>query len=172
MTDKSAFSADEWQVLRDAPQLISLAIATAGASGLVGTIKEAFSSSAALVAAMKSENPLLRAISSREEISASQQSLRDLAKELKGGSDFKQTQERIAARALDTLRSALDILERKGSAGDYDAYATFVKSLGKRVAEAAKEGSFLGFGGERVSEGERQMLAKLDRTLSPSARVE
>ena len=46
-----------------------------------------------------------------------------------------------------------------------------VKSLGKRVAEAAKEGSFLGFGGERVSEGERQMLAKLDRALAPSGRA-
>jgi hypothetical protein len=170
MTDKSRFTAEEWKVLRDTPHLISLAIATAGASGLVGTMKEAFSSSASLVEAMKSENPLLRAISSREEVSAAQQTLREVAKQLKG-SDFKQTQEKIAQLSLDQLRSALDILQRKGSPGDYEVYAAFVKALGKRVAEAAKEGSFLGFGGERVSEGERQMLAKLDTTLGSSARV-
>ena len=170
MTDKSAFTADEWKALREAPQLISLAIATSGASGLIGTLKEAFSSSATLVEAMKSENPLLRAVSSREEIAEAQQSLRDLAKEVKG-SDFKQMQERIATRALDTLRAALDALQRKGSPGDYDAYSGFVKSLGRRVAEAAKEGGFLGFGGERVSEGERQMLAKLDSALGPPARA-
>ena len=46
-----------------------------------------------------------------------------------------------------------------------------MKALARRVAEAAKEGSFLGFGGERVSEGERQMLAKLDGALGRSARA-
>src|SRR5262245_58275522 len=122
MSDKSAFSADEWKVLRDAPHLVALGVASAGASGIFGTIKEAFSSSATLVGAMKSESPLLRAIGSKEEISAAQQSLRDLAKEFKG-TDFKQAQERIATRALDTLRSALDVLERKGGPGDYEAYA-------------------------------------------------
>jgi hypothetical protein len=165
MADKTAFQPDEWKALRDAPQLISLAVATAGASGLMGTLKEAFSSSASLVEGMKSENALLRTISSRQEISEAQQSLRELATELKG-SDFKQSQERIATRAIDTLRTALDVLQRKGSPGDYEAYSSFVKSLAKRVAEAAKEGGFLGFGGERVSEGERQMLSKLDQTLT------
>ena len=170
MADKSTFTAEEWGALREAPQLVSLAIATAGASGLFGTMKEAFSSSASLIEAMKSDNALLRAICSREEIAEAQQALRDVAKESRG-SDFELTKERISTRALDRLRGALDVLQRKGSPGDYDAYANFVKSLGKRVAEAAKEGSFLGFGGERVSEGERQMLAKLDRALAPSGRA-
>lgn len=170
MTEKSAFTADEWKALREAPQLISLAVATAGASGLFGTMKEAFSSSAALIEAMKSENPVLRAISSREEISEAQQSLRELASQVKSA-DFQQTKERIASRSLETLRSALDALQRKGTSADYDAYASFTKALAKRVAEAAKEGSFLGFGGERVSEGERAMLDQLDRTLSSTPRT-
>lgn len=171
MADKSAFTPDEWKALRDAPQLVSLAVATAGASGLIGTLKEAFTSSASLIEAMKSDNPILRAISSRDELKESQQSLRDVAQEVKDSKpDFAQTKERIATRALDTLRQALDALQRKAP-GDYDAYAGFVKSLAKRVAEAAKEGSFLGIGGERVSEGERQMLAQLDRALAPATRL-
>jgi hypothetical protein len=171
MADKSAFAPEEWNALREAPQLVSLAVATAGASGLVGTLKEAFSSSASLIEAMRSDNPLLRALASREEIAEGQQALRDLAKQVKAsGADFAQTKEQISARALERLRSALDALQRK-SPGDYDAYAAFVKALGKRVAEAAKEGSFLGIGGERVSEGERQMLAKLDSALGPGTRA-
>jgi hypothetical protein len=63
-----------WLDIRgNAPQLISLAVATAGASGLIGTMKEAFSSSASLVEAMKSENPVLRSITAREEIDEAQQ---------------------------------------------------------------------------------------------------
>ena len=169
MTDKSAFTVDEWKALRESPQLIALAVATAGASGLLGTMKEAFTSSASLVEAMKSENPILRSISAREEISEAQQALRELAGEARSA-DFAQTRERIATHALDTLRAALDALQRKGTAGDYEAYASYAKALAKRVAEAAKEGGFLGFGGERVSEGERQMLAKLDRALTPAPR--
>jgi hypothetical protein len=172
MADKSAFAPEEWSALREAPQLVSLAVATAGASGLVGTLKEAFSSSASLIEAMRSDNPLLRTLASREEIAEGQQALRELAKEVKAsGADFARTKEQISARALETLRRALDALQRKGSPGDYDAYAAFVKALGKRVSEAAKEGSFLGLGGERVSEGERQMLAKLDSALGPGTRA-
>jgi hypothetical protein len=165
MAEKSAFAPEEWTALRDAPQLISVAVATAGSSGLIGTLREAFSSSKTLVEAMKNENALLRTINSQPEIKDAQQSLRDIGSELEG-SDFAQAQQRIATRAVETLRSALDALQRKGSPGDYEAYAAFVKALARRVAEAAKEGSFLGFGGERVSEGERQMLAKLDQTLA------
>ncbi len=168
MADKSTFATEEWQALRDAPQLISLAIATAGASGVFGTLKEAFSSSLSLVEGMKNENPLLRTINSRQEIGDAQQSLRDIGSELKG-SDLEQAKQRIATRAVETLHSALDALQRKGSPGDSEAYTAFVKALAKRVAESAKEGSFLGFGGERVSEGERQMLAKLDQTIGSVA---
>jgi hypothetical protein len=113
---------------------------------------------------------LLRSICSREEISAAQQALRATLGELKG-SDFAAIRDRVGTLAVDTLRKALDLLQRKGGPGDEQTYAAFVKGLGQRVAQAAKEGSFLGFGGERVSEGERQMLAKLDATLGPTARA-
>ena len=165
MAEKSSFTTEEWKALRDAPQLISLAVASSGASGLIGTFKEMFSSGASIVAAMKSENPLLRTIGSQPELTEAQRSLRDTAAELKG-SDFAQLRDRVAARALDSLRAALDALQRKGSPEDYEAYVGFVKALARRVAEAAKEGGFLGFGGERVSEGERELLARLDGALA------
>ena len=44
MADKSSFTTEEWKALRDGPQLVSLAVASSGASGLIGTMKEMFSS--------------------------------------------------------------------------------------------------------------------------------
>jgi hypothetical protein len=46
------------KALREVPQPVSFAIATAGAIGLLGTAKEAFSPTAGLVGATKIDNPL------------------------------------------------------------------------------------------------------------------
>ena len=45
-------------------------------------------------------------------------------------------------------------------------WRSYLKGVGERVAHAAKEGSFFGIGGERVSEGERAMLQRLDDALA------
>ena len=166
MASKTDFTSEEWSTLRDAPQVVALAVAVSGASGMVGTLKEAFSSSASLVEAMKSEAPLLRALSAKEELQAAQQDLRASVGELKSAGDFAAVRDRIAALALERAREAQQILARKGDPGEAQAYAEYLKSLAKRVAEAAKEGGFLGFGGERVSAGERDLLAKLDGALA------
>ena len=170
MADKTSFTPEEWKDIRDVPQLVSLAVASAGASGLVGTMKEAFSSSASLVEAMKSDNPLLRAICSREELSAAQKALRESLGQFQG-SDFGAAREKVASLALDKVRSALDVIRKKGGPGDAEAFTRFVDSLGRRVAEAAKEGGFLGFGGERVSAAESEILAKLGAALGPTTRT-
>ena len=166
MADKARFTPEEWSTLRDAPHLLSMAVASAGASGVLGTLKEAFSSSASLVEAMKSDAPLLRSISAKEELQAAQQGLRTSVGELKSAGDFAAVRDRLAALALERTADAQRILASKGDPGDAQAYADWLKALAKRVAEAAKEGGFLGFGGERVSAGERDLLAKLDGALA------
>jgi hypothetical protein len=167
MTDKSVFTPEEWSALRDTPHLAALAVATAGASGVIGSLQEAFSSSAGLVQAMKSEHPLIGALCTREEISAAQQSLRETLAALRG-SGAQAAREKIETLALEKVRTGMEALSRKGAPGDAQAYADFVKGFSRRVAEAAKEGGFLGFGGERVSAGERQVLASLDAALRPT----
>jgi hypothetical protein len=161
MAGKTDFTAEEWNTLRDAPQVVALAVAVSGASGIVGTLKEAFSSSVALVEGMKSDSPLIRALCTREEISAGQQELRA---SLPQGAGLDAAKQKLSALAVEKARAAMEILRRKDSA-DAEAYRGFVKGVGERVAQSAKEGGVLGFGGERVSEGERQMLASLDGAL-------
>ena len=67
--------------------------------------------------------------------------------------------------AADKASKAVAILKSKGAAGDLDAFRSFLVDLADRTAKAAKEGSFLGFGGERVSEGERNVIARLTQAL-------
>ncbi len=155
------YATDEWTVLRDAPHAVGLAVALAGASGFTGTMKEAWSSASAILEGMKSDNEILRRLATKEEAKAAQSALREAVRE----GDFKTVAERVQELAIERASAAMALLVDKGRPGDVEAYRTFLQGIGERVASAAKEGSFLGIGGERVSEGERAMLARLDEAI-------
>ena len=89
---------------------------------------------------------------------ASIESIKSLTK---ASGDFAGIQAALRKEATDKARSALDLLRQKGSPEDIAAYGDFLLKLGDKVANAAKEGAFMGFGGERVSEHERILLAEL-----------
>lgn len=163
MADKSSFTTEEWSVIRDATVFSSLAVTLAGASGIVGTIKESFAAASALVEGMRSDNELVRSICSKDEIKGAQEALREKAAEFKGD-DLKAIQAKISTLAVDTVAKAVGIVSAKSPA-DAAAYRDFLRNVGRKVAEAAKEGAFLQIGGERVSEEEKQMLARLEGAL-------
>jgi hypothetical protein len=160
MAVKTDFTAEEWNLLRETPQLVALAVAMAGASGITGTIAESLSASQALVEAARGANPLVQSLGSRDEILGAQEGVRAL---LQG--DLAGLQTRLPSLALDRARSAVQLLKTKGTGDDLAAYRGFLKAVASRVAQAAKEGSFLGFGGERVSDREEQFLASLDQAI-------
>ena len=162
MATKTDFSATEWETLRDAPHAVVLAVAAAGASGLFGSIKEAIAPTGTLVEALHGENELLRQICEKEEIKAAIESLKAMAK---SSGDFKSIQAAFRKAAIEKSRAGLDLLKRKGTPEDVAAFKDFLLKLGEKVANAAKEGAFLGFGGERVSEDERAILAELAQAL-------
>jgi hypothetical protein len=162
MATKTDFSATEWETLRDAPHAVVLAVAAAGASGLFGSIKEAMAPAGTLVEALQGENQLLRQICDKEEIKASIESLKDMAK---SSNDFKIIQAIYRRAAIDKSQAGLDLLKRKGTPEDVSAFRSFLLKLGEKVANAAKEGAFLGFGGVRVSEEERVILDELAQAL-------
>ncbi|EIC31269.1 MULTISPECIES: hypothetical protein [Methylomicrobium] len=158
MATKSDFSSAEWEVLRDAPHLVILAVTVAGASGFFGSIAEALAPSGIINEALQGSNPLLREVCGREEIKSSIESIKELAR---ASGDFANIQAVLRQEAVDKSRTAIGILRKKGSPEDVSVYRDFLIHLGDKVANAAKEGGFLGFGGERVSEHERTLLAEL-----------
>jgi hypothetical protein len=162
MANKSDFTPQEWETLRDAPHLVMLSVATAGSSGPFGSIKEAFAPARAIVDAAKGQNDLLRAICDRAEIKAAQQSLRS---SIKTGGDAAALREKLQYAAADKAAEANAILKTKGSPEDLDAYRSLLVNIADRTAKAAKEGGFLGFGGEWVSEGERSVISRISKAL-------
>jgi hypothetical protein len=161
MATKADFSMAEWQTLRDTPHLVVIAVAAAGGSGLFGSLKEALAPAGGIIEALKGGNALLREVCAKDEVKAAIDSLKDQAK----AEDLQSIQAVFRQRAIESSRAAVDLLQSKGLREDAAAYAEFIKNLGDRVANAAKEGSFLGFGGERVSEPERILLAELAEAL-------
>jgi hypothetical protein len=70
----------------------------------------------------------------------------------------------IKGKALDGLRQVATLLAAKAPA-DAAAFKAWLTQIGQGVAEAAKEGGFLGFGGIQVSEAEKATLAEIATAL-------
>jgi hypothetical protein len=66
---------------------------------------------------------------------------------------------------LDELRGVNGILEEKATPEEAEAFRRWMIAVAKGAADAAKEGGFLGFGAEQVSQGERRMLEQLASAL-------
>ncbi len=166
MPTRTDFTPDQWQAIRNAPQLVAIATAAAGNSGLFGSLSEGMATASSIAEAARGEHALLREVFSKDEMRAAQEQIKEL---LKSTPDKTALNARLQQAATDSISAALSALATKGSAADVDAYRAFLKGIGDKVAQASTEGGFLGFGGERVSEGERQFLSKLDAALGHSA---
>ena len=68
------------------------------------------------------------------------------------------------SRSLVCLREVSIILDAKAP-GDAAAFKAWLSNISREVAEASMEGSFLGFGGMKVSDAERATLADIAESL-------
>jgi hypothetical protein len=67
-------------------------------------------------------------------------------------------------KAIAGLRQVAALLDAKAP-GDAAAYKSWLQSISQHVAEAAKEGGFLGFGGVQVSDAEKATLGEISSAL-------
>jgi len=159
MATRTDFSPEQWQALRNAPQLVALATAAAGNSGLFGSISEGMAMASTIAAAVRGDQPLLKEIFGRDEISAAQDQIKGM---LKSVTDRGAMNSFLQKAATDATAAALAALSAKGATADAAAFRTLLTGIGDKVANASTEGGFLGFGGERVSDGERQFLSQIN----------
>lgn len=166
MTTRTDFSPEQWQAIRNAPQLVALATAAAGNSGLVGSLSEGMAVAGTVATALKGDQPLLREIFAKDEMQTAQEQIRT---SLKSVTDKSALNAYLENAATDAAMAALTALSSKGAGADAAAYRTMLTGIGTKVASASKEGSFLGFGGERISGGEQKFLARLESVLAGKA---
>jgi len=155
MTTRADFTDEEWERLARAPLVAGIAISLADPGGPVEVVKE---SSASL-------RTVAEAASGGEFGPFVQELARDVAARAQrrenplGG--FKPDRSRGAEAILDELRAVNTVLEEKATPEEVVRYRDWIKAAAQRAAMAAKEGGFLGIGGEQVSEREQQMLERL-----------
>ena len=158
MTRRQDFSGEEWRALRNAPQLVAIATAAAGHSGFFGTLSEGMSAASAFAAARRGNNELIKELFGGEEIRDAHGDIREMLGSVTEPSAFGT---RLQDGAIAAAREALAALRTHQARADMEDYRKMLAWLAEEVANAAREGDFLGFGGVRVSEGEQKFLNKL-----------
>lgn len=150
MTTKSDFSEEEWTRIVRAPFVAGLAITLADPGGPIEAAKET-------MATMRSAtNP-----PSREQL------LAEVALEISALAQRKQHPlkgyrpaegQAPGTQVLDELRAVSAIVGERATPEEAAAFGAWLAASAQAAADAAKEGGFMGFGAEQVSEREQEML--------------
>ncbi len=166
------FTEDQWFVISSAPSLVGSAMAVAGRSGVMGTMKEIMTSGQTLAAGGEKypSNSLIQAIVPDSNMDRSEAKENMMAKRDKLMAQLKdqgiQSPEDMAEYAITSLSEALSLLAPVASDQDVAEYKEWVIETGQAVAEAAKEGGFLGMGGTQVSEAEAALLNRVRKIVA------
>ena len=143
MTGKSGFTEAEWQVVLEGPPSAGLIVVTAQRGG---TFRETMAMAKAYAEARQrhGESELLDAIvSARPEIDHTRY----------------HSFEELKEHGLQHLRDAVELLERKATPEEVEAYKAFVLTLAEKVANAHRED------GEAVSPAELAAINEIAATL-------
>src|SRR5436190_1544823 len=122
MTNKSDFTEQEWEVLREGPPIAGLMAATASGGG---TFRESWALAKSFAEARQKhgESELLDA----------------LVAEKPHAKRYGSSQE-LEQQGLERLREAIRLLEQKATPDDVEAYRRFTLAVAEHVAAAHKEG--------------------------------
>lgn len=159
MTSKADFTEEEWARLRRAPFVAGMAISLADPGGPIEAVKETTATLKAVRAAEGGAHGELAGAIARDAVAEAGHRRNPL-----GG--FKPTSGATAGvEILDELAEVNRISSEKASPEDAAAMREWLLEVAREAANAAKEGGFMGFHAERVSEGEQRMLDRLREVL-------
>ena len=166
------FSEDELQLLATLPQSIGSAVAFAGRSGLFGTGKEMLASGEALMAGLRDypHNALIQAIVPEPAAADTQAELAQARKTREWAMARLRAKgitsaEKMTAQTLEDAREVARLLNDKLDPGTAAEYRAWVLDVAEKVAMASTEGGFMGFGGTRLSDAEKALVAAIRSAL-------
>ena len=147
MTNRSDFTEQEWDLLREGPPTAGMIVLTAAHGG---TFRETFAIGKAYAEAHKhpGESELVDAV---------------VAANPKADHTRYHSPEELRQHGLQHLRDAVDLLADKGSPDELEGYRRFVLSLADTVATAHREGSVA------ISDPERRALDEIAASLGVSS---
>jgi len=156
MSTKNDYSAEEWKAIASAPVAAGLLITLSDTSGPVGIAKEAMAVGRAITDAAQGQEP--------EIVKSIAMSLKDNGRPESPNVPMMGSRAESKMALTSTIRNAVDAVERHSPA-EAQPYKTWLAAVARKVAEASKEGGFLGIGGTLVSAKEEEALKELDEVL-------
>lgn len=174
MSIQQKFSEDEWFLLSSSPAMIGAAMSSAAKSGVIGTVKEMTASMRSTVAGLKEypDSELIQALLKKaenwDEAKEKLGDYRTRSKEKMETENIK-SHEALHEQAIADCKATVALVDAKCSPEDAKAYKEWSLKIANNVAQAASEGGFMGFGGEKVSAEEAVMLTKFEQALGVQA---
>ena len=158
MTTKANFTEDEWATLVRSPIVAGMAITLADPGGPIEVVKET-SAVVKFVTGSASEG--------RDDLVGEiARDVRALAEQRTNPvGDFKPRGALAGKQVLEEISRAGEIVSAKGTPEEAKGFQEWIMESAQRAADAAKEGGFMGFHAERVSQGEKDMLEQLRSAL-------
>jgi hypothetical protein len=155
MTSRADFTDEEWARLGRAPLVAGMAISLADPGGPIEAAKESSAALRTLLEAARDGGfgEFVQAVA-HDAAAMAQRRMNPMA-------GFAPGRRHAREGILDELRAVSALLREKLAPEDADQFREWIKAASQRAALAAKEGGFLGIGGELVSEREQQMLDTL-----------
>lgn len=155
MTDKTSFSTEEWAGVLQLPGAVSMYIITA--SPAIGdSVKETFALAQNLSDPKQKESAggLLKAV--LDEFTDAGNA-RQAQPKLDGAQDMAA----LRTMLLDNVRKNVAVVDQKAEANEAIDFKMWLYKVANETAQAAKEGDFLGIGGEKVNKAESDALTEL-----------
>lgn len=169
MSNKESYSSDEWSLIRSTVTFVTAGVTAADPGGIVSALQEATAGANAFTqfAEQHASSEFFHALADDKSFPAMPD-----PQSLLGQGDASQRLANFQTAVLARSKDALGVVVRKGTPDDAAGYKQLLLSVAERVANASKEGGFLGFGGVRVSEKERSFLTALAAALDEPDRPE
>jgi hypothetical protein len=162
----TSFSPEDWTLIKSGPLLAGLLVTLSDLrSGLFGAIKEGLAPSQAIIeAGAGSSNPVVASVvASIKEMAAKRERLQPPI------SVSGKKPEELKAEVVAQLAKIPAVLEGKVPADQAEGYKSWLVAISGKVANAATEGGFFGFGGEKVSAAETAAINELASSLGVKA---
>jgi len=154
MSKQGDYTSEEWTVLTSAAAFSSMLVSMVDVSGPIGLLQEATAGYKAAIAALEAPgSELVHAVAASVK-SASRPDMSRLPKD----------REALRVALVDRCRAAVAVVTAR-SPGEAEDYRHWLLSIATAAAEGAKEGTFLGLGGTRVSKAEAAALRHLKSAL-------
>ncbi len=156
MTIRDSFAAADWARVVGAPMLAGIAVTAADPGGLLGAVRESAAAAGALRSGTGGDNPLITEVVAAYETPEGREMARGVLKDQAAGKEPAA----IVDAAVNELQ-AIATLVTQTAPDEAPGFKAWLNTIAGKVAEAASEGGFLGFGGEQVSASEKATLHRL-----------